>query len=114
MKAFDFENRTITSMPGSITLGSNNVQSAITFTFKNVTFSPTSYKAFYNYGCKLYFEKVNVTSNLNIECLIGGGIVCSNCNIAPQMMRDNGSYIVKDRWDNTSIIHVGLVNLSPS
>ena len=111
---FDFENRTITSMPGSIVLASNDVQSVITFTFKNVTFSPTSYKAIYNYGCKLYFEKVNVPSHLTIECLSGGRLVCSNCNIVPQMKRDNGSYIMKDRWDTTSTIHVGLTDLSPS
>ena len=111
---FDFENRTITNMPGAITMGSNNKQSTIKFILKNVTFSPTSYKAFYNYGCKLYFDKVNVTANLTIECLSGGGIICSNCNITPQMTRDNGSYIMKDRWDNTSTIHVALTDLSPS
>lgn len=109
---FDFENRTITSIP-TLAIGSNDIKSNIVLCFKNVTFSPANYTALYNYGNKMYFEKVIIPSNLTVECLSGGGIVCSNCNITPQMIRDNGSYIMRDRWDTTSTIHVGLTDLSP-
>jgi hypothetical protein len=76
---------------------------------------PATALSIYNYGTRVLFNAVTCASNLTVECLQGGVIICSNnTNITPIMKYDNASAIMKDRWDSTSTIHTQLVTYSPA